>query len=148
MASHGRRLAFTSTNLPVCRSNGGFFIDPSTHVDIGEYPCRTTVALKSDGWEVVETCKRLSHIANKSASPGARGALTILSTDWFEIEEHGMLRISGLFELHVRILMCRHLVAKQNCLTGSFHIVMNNSYLLLRRSRPVLVCHWFPVSRG
>ena len=52
-----------------------------------DYPFRTTIALRSDGWEIVESCKRLIHVADKRAHLGAQGALTILSKEWFDVEE-------------------------------------------------------------
>ena len=49
--------------------------------------------LRSDGWEIVESCKRLTHVADKGAHLGAQGALTILSKEWFDVEEYGITRI-------------------------------------------------------
>ena len=56
---------FTEVDLPMCRSAGECFIDPSEHFSIDVYPFRTTIALRSEGWEVVESCKRLMHVADK-----------------------------------------------------------------------------------
>ena len=84
---------FTARDLPMCRSAGECFIDPSEHFSIDDYPFRTTIALRSDGWEVVESCKRLIHVADKRAHLGAEGALTILSKEWFDVEEYGITRI-------------------------------------------------------
>ena len=81
---------FTATDLPMCRSAGECFIDPSEHFSIDDYPFRTTIALRSDGWEIVESCKRLTHVADKRAHLGAQGALTILSKEWFDVEEYGI----------------------------------------------------------
>ena len=49
--------------------------------------------MRSDGWEIVESCKRLIHVADKRAHLGAQGALTILSKEWFDVEEYGITRI-------------------------------------------------------
>ena len=84
---------FTATDLPMCRSAGECFIDPSEHFRIDDYPFRTTIELRSDGWEIVESCKRLIHVADKRAHLGAQGALTILSKEWFDVEEYGITRI-------------------------------------------------------
>ena len=84
---------YTATDLPMCRSAGECFFDPSEHFSIDDYPFRTTIALRSDGWEIVESCKRLIHVADKRAHLGARGALTILSKEWFDVEEYGISRI-------------------------------------------------------
>ena len=84
---------FTFNDLPMCRSTGDCFIDPTDQFSIVEYPFRTTIALKSDGWEVIETCKRLVHVVDKRARLGAQGALTILSKEWFDMEECGIQRV-------------------------------------------------------
>ena len=84
---------FTFNDLPMCPSNGDCFIDPTNQFSIVEYPFRTTIALKSDGWEVIETCKRLVHVVDKRARLGAQGALTILSKEWFDVEECGIHRV-------------------------------------------------------
>ena len=76
---------FTSNDLPTCRSTGDCFIDPTDQFSIVDYPFRTTIALRPDGWEVVESCKRLIHVVDKRARLGAQGALTILSKEWFDI---------------------------------------------------------------
>ena len=81
---------FTATDLPMCRSAGECFIDPSKHFSIDDYPFRTTIALRSDGWEIVESCKRLIHVADKRAHLEAQGALTILSKEWFDVELKSM----------------------------------------------------------
>ncbi len=89
---------FTFNDLPMCRSNGDCFIDPTDQFSIVEYPFRTTLALRSDGWEVIETCKRLVHVVDKRARLGAQGALTILSKEWFDMEECGIQRV--VHDLH------------------------------------------------
>ena len=77
----------------MCRSNGDCFIDPTDQFSIVEYPFRTTTALKPDGWEVIENCKRLVHVVDKRARLGAQGAFTILSKEWFDMEECGIHRV-------------------------------------------------------
>ena len=84
---------FTLNDLPMCRSNGDCFIDPTDQFSIVEYPFRTTIALKPDGWEVIENCKRLVHVVDKRARLGAQGAFTILSKGWFDMEECGIHRV-------------------------------------------------------
>ena len=86
---------FTSTDFPMCRSAGECFIDPTEHFSIEEYPFRTTIALKQDGWEIVESCKRFIHVENKRSHLGAQGALTILSKEWFDPEDYGITRIAS-----------------------------------------------------
>ena len=92
VAATCKRLVFHSHRLPMCRSAGECFIDPSQHFSIDDYPFRTTISLRSDGWEMVESCKRLTHVADKRAHLGAQGALTILSKEWFDVEEYGITR--------------------------------------------------------
>ena len=77
----------------MCRSTGDCFIDPTDQLSIADYPFRTTIALRPDGWEVVESCKRLVHVVDKRARLGAQGALTILSKEWFDMEECGITRV-------------------------------------------------------
>ena len=60
---------------------------------IVEYPFRTTIALKPDGWEAIENCKRLVHVVDKRGRLGAQGAFTILSKEWFDMEECGIHRV-------------------------------------------------------
>ena len=86
---------FTESDFPMCRSAGDCFIDPSDHFSIDDYPFRTTIALRQDNWEVVESCKRFSHIADKRARLGAQGALTILSKEWFDLEEYGITTVGS-----------------------------------------------------
>ena len=86
---------FTSSDFPMCRSAGECFIDPTEHFSIEDYPFRTTVALRQDGWEIVESCKRLVHIEDKRGHLGAQGALTILSKEWFDPEDYGITRIAS-----------------------------------------------------
>ena len=51
--------------------------------------------ISQDKWEVVESCKRFSHIADKRARLGAQGALTILSKEWFDLEDYGTTNVGS-----------------------------------------------------
>ena len=84
---------FTDSDFPMCRSTGDCFIDPSEHFSTDVYVFRTTIALKQNVWEVVESCKRFSHMTDKRAKLGAQSALTILSKEWFDLEEYGITKI-------------------------------------------------------
>ena len=86
---------FTSSDMPMRRSTGECFIDPTEHFSINDYPFRTTLVLRADGWEVVESCRRLIHISDKRAHLGSQGALTILSKEWFDLEDYGITSVSS-----------------------------------------------------
>ena len=83
----------TGNDLFLCKSTGECFIDPTEQYSIAEFPFRTTLALRADGWEVVESCKRLIHVDDKRAHLGAQCALTIISREWFDLEDHGVTRV-------------------------------------------------------
>eukprot|EP00434_Breviolum_minutum_P039359 symbB.v1.2.034948.t1/scaffold4605.1/size37493/1 len=83
----------TGNDLFLCKSTGECFIDPTEQYSIDEFPFRTTLALRADGWEVVESCKRLTHVDDKRAHLGAQCALTIISREWFDLEDHGVTRV-------------------------------------------------------
>ena len=83
----------TGNDLFLCKSTGECFIDPTEQYSIDEFPFRTTLALRADGWEVVESCKRLIHVDDKRAHLGAQCALTIISREWFDLEDHGVTRV-------------------------------------------------------
>ena len=83
----------TGNDLFLCKSTGECFIDPTEQYSIDEFPFRTTLALRADGWEVVESCKRLTHVDDRRAHLGAQCALTIISREWFDLEHHGVTRV-------------------------------------------------------
>ena len=57
------------------------------------------LALRQDNWEVVESCKRFSRIADKRARLGAQSALTILSKEWFDLEDYGVTNVGSQISL-------------------------------------------------
>ena len=84
---------YVMSGFPVCRSSGDCYIDPSDQFDISEFPFRTTIALRQNVWEVTERCKRLVHVSDRRTRLDAQGALTILSKEWFDLEEFDIQRV-------------------------------------------------------
>ena len=41
----------------------------------------------------MESCKRLIHVDDRRAHLGAQCALTIISREWFDLEDHGVTRV-------------------------------------------------------
>ena len=84
----------TASGLPLCRSNGTKYIDARKRFSLKDYPRRTTFCLRPTGWELVERCARYAVKDQHSHSEplAATGAITILSPEWIDIEELGVVQ--------------------------------------------------------
>lgn len=78
------------SGLPFCKSNKTKYIDDRKYFPLDECPYRTTLCLRTSGWELVERCARCApKDQSRLEALNAPKAITILSREWINVEEFG-----------------------------------------------------------